>query len=270
MRKIAIHSVPRSGSSWLGAILDSSEDVVYKFQPLFSYAFKSAISDVSSEEEIALFFEKLFTTKDDFLDQIEKKDRGIVPTFNKTDPRIIVYKEVRYHYILENLLEKDPNTFVIGLIRNPFSVLNSWYNAPREFRKDLGWNFEEEWRFAPQKNLNKREEYNGYEKWKEVAQLFNSLKIKFPSTFYLLRYEDLLLNTQGEVRKMFEFLDLDFGDQTKEFLSNSMQRKDNDPYSVYKVKNAKKENNVKFNLPENVIKKIEYDLKGTELESYLS
>ena len=39
-RIISIHGVPRSGTSWLGQILDSSPKVRYKFQPLFSYAFK--------------------------------------------------------------------------------------------------------------------------------------------------------------------------------------------------------------------------------------
>ena len=37
---ILITGVARSGTSWIGQIIDSSPEVVYRFQPLFSYAFK--------------------------------------------------------------------------------------------------------------------------------------------------------------------------------------------------------------------------------------
>jgi len=58
MKKIALHSVPRSGSSWIGQILNSSPKVNYKFQPLFSYAFKGYLDENSSRERIDEFFEK--------------------------------------------------------------------------------------------------------------------------------------------------------------------------------------------------------------------
>ena len=36
---VGVHGVPRSGTSWLGQILNASKKVNFKFQPLFSYAF---------------------------------------------------------------------------------------------------------------------------------------------------------------------------------------------------------------------------------------
>ena len=53
---------------------------------------------------------------------------------------------------------------IILLVRNPLAVLASWLNAPREFRKDLGWKELEEWRFATAKNQDRQEEFYGYEK----------------------------------------------------------------------------------------------------------
>ena len=44
LKKIAIFSVPRSGSSWLGQIFNSHEDVSFRMQPLFSYSHKSALN----------------------------------------------------------------------------------------------------------------------------------------------------------------------------------------------------------------------------------
>jgi hypothetical protein len=263
-QKIALHSVPRSGSSWLGKILDSSPDILYKYQPLFSYALKSFLNKNSTKEEIDLFFKKLTKKKDDFLDQKSEKKDGIIPEFQKSaKPTILVYKEVRYHYILSNLLFKDKEVKVIGLIRNPFSVIYSWLKAPKEFKAELGWKTEQEWKFAPSKNQNKPEEFNGYEKWKEVSYLFLQLKEQYPGRFYLLSYEDLIQNPFAETSKLFEFANLEFSEQTQEFLKDSTSRNDKDPYSVYKTKDRIMDWENK--LPEYIIQEIKNDREFQEL-----
>lgn len=257
-QKIAIHSVPRSGSTWLGKILDSSPHTLYKYQPLFSYALKSFLNKDSAEEEIDSFFKKLSETKNSFLDQKSEKEDGLVPEFQKNEkPIVLVYKEVRYHHILSNLLLKDNEVKVIGLIRNPFSVINSWLNAPKEFKAELGWKIEQEWKFAPSKNQDRPEEYNGYEKWKEVSYLFIQLKEHYPERFYLLSYEDLFQNPLDETLKLFDFAGLELGPQTLDFLKASTSRNDDDPYSVYKLKN--RDQDWEKELPEYIIEEIKRD-----------
>jgi hypothetical protein len=108
--------------------------------------------------------------------------------------------------------------------------------APKEFRKDLGWNFEEEWNHAPSKNQGRAEEFYGYEKWKEVAKQFLYLKKKFPSKFYLLHYDRLLNSTYQRVRKLFHFLEINIEIQTRIFVSSSKTTNKEDTYSVYKMK----------------------------------
>ena len=104
MIKLAIHGAPRSGTTWLGEIINSSPKVVYKFQPLFSYRFKSYLSACSSAEHIGEFFQLLSATNDLFCDQTQARSAGELPTFEKTtSPEIVAYKEVRYHNILHNL-----------------------------------------------------------------------------------------------------------------------------------------------------------------------
>src|SRR5690606_410177 len=164
MKRIAIHSVPRSGSTWLGNIFNSHPKVAFKYQPLFSYTFKNALDEKSTKNDILNFYKNINNSNDNFINQKEGIVKGIIPEFIKRPPLThCCYKEVRYHNILENLLEKDSTIKVIGLIRNPLSVIYSWLNAPKEFRKDLDWRVSEEWRYAPKKNLNKPEEFNGYE-----------------------------------------------------------------------------------------------------------
>ncbi len=206
MKKIAIHSVPRSGSSWIGQIFNSSPNINFKFQPLFSYAFKDYLDTSSSVQDINAFFEQIAKSSDPFLLQQESIDKGVYPFFQKSEKLThIVYKEVRYHHILENMLKVDLDVIVIGIVRNPYAVINSFLQAPKEFRKDLGWDELSEWQYANNKNLDKPEEFNGYEKWKEVALLFQKLKEQYPDRFYFVKYDELLTNTKKEVENIFNF-----------------------------------------------------------------
>ncbi len=266
LNRIAVHSVPRSGSTWVGSIFDSHPKVVYKMQPLFSYAFKDRLSPVSDLEEINTFFEELELASDPFLDQLEGKKKNTIPSFSKTEPSTIVYKEVRYHHILKNLLSTDESIKIIGLIRNPFSVISSWLKAPKEFRRELGWRIDEEWRFALKKNLNRPEEFYGYEKWKEVTQLFLHLRKEFPRRFYLLKYEDLLKNTKKEVEKVFSFCNFELTPQTFDFIEKSSSINDADAYSVFKSK--KTDDQWKKKLPSYIISEIKDDPDFKDLNMY--
>ncbi len=162
-----------------------------------------------------------------------------------------------FHNILENLLNQDDDLKIVGLIRNPFSVLNSWLRAPKEFKKDLEWEIEEEWRLAPKKNLNLPEEFNGYEKWKKAAFLFLDLEKRFPERFYLLNYDSLLTNKLTTVKDVFSFCNLEMTQQTLDFLNRSSKENDEDAYSVFKKKS--KDDDWRTELPLSIIEEIETD-----------
>lgn len=268
MKKIAIHSVPRSGSSWIGQIFNSSPDVNFKFQPLFSYAFKDYLNEESTKNDINIFFRLIADSFDQFLLQQDKIDKGIYPLFQKNEHLThIVYKEVRHHHILENMLKVDPKVIVIGIVRSPYAVISSFLNAPREFRKDLGWDELKEWQHANKKNLTRPEEFYGYEKWKEVTLLFQKLKEHYPDRFYLVKYDKLLSDTLKEVENIFDFCNIEITNQTKNFLMQSRKVNKNDTYSVYKSKYT--DDNWKKSLNPIIIDIISNDLKKHNLEEYL-
>ncbi|WP_268225537.1 sulfotransferase domain-containing protein [Sinomicrobium oceani] len=256
-KRIAIHSVPRSGSTWLGNIFNSHPNVAFRYQPLFSYAFKDALNTNSSKEEIINFFQDIKTSSDDFINQKEGVQKGIIPTFPKGDITHVCYKEVRYHHLLENMLEKKGDLKVIGLIRNPLAVIHSWLRAPKEFKKELGWREEEEWRYAPKKNLNKPEEFNGYEKWKEVMILFESFQKQYPERFYLLNYDDLLCDKIAVIKNVFSFCDLNMPQQSINFIHQSSSTDQSDAYSVFKAKT--KDDGWEKHLPKFIIEEITKD-----------
>ena len=266
--RIAIHSVPRSGSTWLGSIFDSHPNIIYRDQPLFSYAFKDYLDETSSKSDIKSFFIEISQSDDEFINQVKEKSLGIVPSFKKdTSCNTIAYKEVRYHHLLEHLLKIDDGLTVVGLIRNPLATIYSWYKAPKEFRNDLGWKFEDEWRFAEKKNHGQKEEFNGYEKWKEAATMFQMLQKKYPGRFILVNYNELLQNSLKITEKIFSFCGLEIHDQTKDFVTASKKKQVDDRYSVYKTK----VNDMEWegSLPDKVEKYIVDDLSGTPLEVYL-
>jgi hypothetical protein len=269
IKKIALHSAPRSGSTWLGQIFNSHPEVAYRFQPLFSYAFKDRLNECSRLPSINQFFWDLLDSQDKFLLQIDEGSlakRKVV--FEKSNnPTHVVYKEVRYHHILKNLLKQDPDIKVIGLVRNPMAVINSWQRSPREFRRDLGWDLMEEWRDANKKNLHRIEEFHGFTKWKAATKLFLRLKKEYPDNFYLITYNELLTDTVGHVSKVFAFCELDMADATMKFLADSRSQHDTDEYSVYKSHVV--DSDWEKELDPRITKEIITELTGTEMEQFL-
>ena len=217
-QKVSIHGVPRSGTSWVGEILNSSPNTTYRYQPLFSYAHKDYLNNGSSKEDIEQFFNRLRICDDDFTNQKVRRNSSDFPKFRKEQVTHVIYKEVRYNNILFNLIRKTEDLVLLAVIRNPLSVINSWLNAPRGFRHDLGWSELEEWRYALKKNLNRPEEFNGYEKWKEATSIFLQLKKVYSNRVYIIKYSDLLKQPHHEAKKIFNFLGLEFSEQTNKFL----------------------------------------------------
>jgi hypothetical protein len=264
-----IHGVPRSGTSWLAQIFNASPKVALKFQPLFSYAFKDYLNGQSTSKDIIEFFNQIYRSDDYFINMQDKDIHKNYPVFKKEEPlEHLVFKHVRYHYLIEHLLKNNTQIKFILIIRNPLSVLASWYKAPREFRADLGWDIQEEWRKAPSKNLNKPEEYNGFEKWKEATNLFIELQNKYPDRIKVVKYIDLLQNTHNASKSLFNFCGIEFHQQVIDFIYKSKSKTDNDPNSVFKQKPLN-DDSWKTVLPDNIVHEIMDDLKNTPFEQYL-
>ncbi len=265
--KVAIHGAPRSGTSWIGEIVNSSPNTAYRYQPLFSYAHKDYLTNGSTREDIDKFFSRLYRCKDDFTNQKKRRNSGDFPKFSKDKITHVVYKEVRYMNILFNLMRKSNDVALCAVIRNPLSVINSWLKAPLEFRKDLGWSELEEWRYALKKNLNRPEEFYGFEKWKETTNIILKLQKTYPDRVYLLKYSDMLVNSTQETEKLFSFLCLKVTDQTNRFLNKSTDYDNKDSYAVYRKKQS--DNKWKIELQKKISEQILEDLKGTQYEMFV-
>ena len=265
---ISIHGAPRSGTSWLGQIFRSHSDVAYRFQPLFSYRFKDRIGTASSDDEIHKFLKELYEVTEDafILGDWRKELEPQISDAKKADhPSWLVWKEVRYHHLIEKFLLAVRDQKVVGIIRNPCAVINSWLQAPKEFKQE--WDVQSEWRYAPAKNQGRIEEYNGFEKWKELSLLFLELQRRYPDRFIFIQYEDLVTQPVQQVEMLFSFLNLHMEQQVIDFINASQSRHVDDAYSVFKSPLVK--DKWRSELHPHIIAEITHDLLGTTLERFL-
>jgi len=263
---VVIAGVARSGTSWLGEILDSSPSVAYRFQPIFSYAFKNVIHEDSPRDAFEKFFRDIYESKDDYLLQSDKREVGLFPTFAKLPaPNCLVWKEARHQYLLGRMLRLFPNIQALFIIRHPCAVINSWMRNPKEFPP--GSDQRVEWRFGACKNQGQSENFFGYYKWKEAAHMYLDLAQQLPRQTRVIRYKDLVDNTLATVNGIFDFVGLQMTEQTTQFLVACHSVHKDSPYSVYRNRSVK--DAWKTQLDPYIADEILRDLRSTRLEPFL-
>lgn len=262
---VAIHGAPRSGTSWLGQLFNSSPVVAYRYQPFFSYAFRGRVDELTPPKELDRFFLDLFASRDEFvLQQGAARLARDELDFPKSEPTHLVYKEVRFHHLLPHLLASAPYLKLIGLIRDPRSVLASWFKAPREF--DPTWSMDEEWRHARLKNNGRIENWYGFERWKQLATLLLDMAHRYPDRCRIVRYEQLVDATKPTLDELFDFCGIRENGQTDSFISESTSRDDGDPYGVYRRAGTA----TQAFITSEIEQAIEREISGTRLEQFLT
>jgi hypothetical protein len=260
-----ISGMPRSGTTWLSQIFASSPDVRLKFCPLFSYEFKNALDENSTEAEWKDLFYKVYNTKSEYLDQEYLKKQGLVPTFDKKNlaPNHLVIKSTRFHNLTPSILKKDNSIKFLFLVRNPCATIYSWLTNPYEFPKDAIP--ENEWRTGRCRK-NAPGEFWGFNDWKNVVLQALELKELYPERFFILRYEELTENSEKCIKEIFSSLGILYEKQTSNFLLQSQSKHDGNKRSVYKKPSLKAswESGLSPDIIENCLK----ETKGTELEQF--
>lgn len=235
MKQLAIFGVPRSGTSWLGQIFNSSKHVAYRYQPLFSHALKGFLDFSSTSADIEAFHQAILESEDPFLLQEKNISGNQQASFNKQEITHLVWKEVRYLHLIEHLLEYS-RMQIIGILRHPCAVMNSWFLADREFQPE--WDQQKELLLATSKNQTRPEEFYGLAKWAEAYRAFQLCQSKWPQQFTLVHYKDLLDHTEAEVNRLFGFFSLPLEQQTLGFINESTSYDDKDPYGVHRHRSS--------------------------------
>jgi len=235
-------------------------------EPIFSYAFKDAVSETSTTAEFREFFAQIFASDDAFMRQLDKVEAHQYPRFDKHQrPGTLVFKTTRYHDLLSAMLSAVPELKLVSIVRNPCAVINSWLRTSSEFPE--GADPMIEWRTGSCRN-DRPEEFWGFNDWKYVTLLHHSLWDEYPDRFKIIRYETLLGRPIEVTQDLFTFCDLELTKESMEFIDDSNARHDDRPYAVFKSKSVA--DRWKKELPGWIADEIHADLAGTELECYLT
>ena len=226
MHTIAIFGCPRSGTSWLGQLFNAHEAVLYRYQPLFAYEFKDWFGRRGlTERTLGDFHSALIEARSDFV-LTELRPAKKPPATH------LVWKEVRFHKLMGPLMDLHGLDRLVYLYRRPEDVLNSWYQAPKEFRE--GQDIFVEYLHAPSKNTDPSE-FNGFAKWKESLQLAIALHKRYPDRVRLVCYERLRDEPLPQLERLFAFTGLRLTPQVRDFVEHSTSRQEDDAYSVFKA-----------------------------------
>lgn len=89
----------------------------------------------------------------------------------------------------------------------------------------------------------------------------------FPDRVYIQQYRDLLEKPVKESQNLFDFLKLEFNEQTRSFLNSSTSSERKDAYAVFRKNQT--DDKWKTELDAAIAEEILTDLKGTNLEIFV-
>jgi hypothetical protein len=263
---IVIVGMPRSGTSWLGQIIDSCPEVRYRLSPLFSYAFKNAVTETSTKEEYKEVFDGAYLAQDDFMEQTRNRERDHYPTFEHkaTEAEFLVIKMTRFHNLITTILQYFENLKIVAIVRHPCGAIHSWLTTSNEFPQNADPKVE--WRTGECRKTGP-EEFWGFEDWKAVTSLHMRMEKEYPGNFFLMQYEDLVNEPVAITKELFNFLGLLYTPQTDHFLVESQSRHDDDPYATFKHPGVK--DRWRTSLQPQIQMEIISEVEHTDLERFL-
>lgn len=248
---LALFGCPRSGTSWLGQLLNHHEAVAYRYQPLFAYEFKDWFGRHGvSAASVDAFHAALLDARSDFVRQ------DLHPAKRAGPPALLAWKEVRYHRLMGPLLATGALGHLLYLVRDPVDVINSWYQAPKEFR--AGQDIHVEWRDAPSKNVDDSE-FNGFTRWKHSLAMALDLAATDPARVTIVRYERLRASPGPTIDAILARAGLAPSEQVARFVTASTSRHDDDAYGVHRTATAPRR------LPDDIVTAIRADADATTL-----
>lgn len=265
-RVILVIGMPRSGTSWLSQIIDSSPQVRFRLSPFFSYEFKNAVDERSSKTEYEHVFKGAYESNSRFMDQTERREAGHYPAFaDKQDrPEVLLIKMTRFHNLIDRMLALFDNMKVVAIVRHPCGAIHSWLTNPSEFPQAA--DPMQEWRTGACRRTGPGE-FWGFEDWKQVTGLHADLERHLPDRFIILQYESLVDDPVRETKKLFSFLGLEYTAPTHKFLLASQQRHVDDPYAVFKHPRVK--DRWREELDPDIASAILHDIAGTALMGFM-
>ncbi|MCP4269411.1 MAG: sulfotransferase domain-containing protein [Candidatus Brocadiaceae bacterium] len=224
---VLLVSIPRGGSSWIGSILGSSDSSLYLREPI-TQSYLNLITSGPSFFEFSVCKEKeaycLFA--DNAFKGVPQFNKSIIEypsqwDFLSRSSRRLVIKEVN-PLAISFLIEKY-NPKIIYILRHPVPVANSFHV--------LGWTGEQfKSRFSRQSLMSLEQKfsinYNG-DFWEQSGALQAIIQnivmdvLRSSPNFLAIEYEQICTSPLESFTKLFEFCELNLGDEVKEIIKKT-------------------------------------------------
>lgn len=173
-----IFGAARGGTTWLWSLLESHKRV----KPFTNGAGrgKDGLYDTS---ESGIYIKN------------RQNARSIIRQYLKQNRDFLIVEKTPSHtFYWKDIVKDFPKSKNIIILRNPLAIVNSMQHSNMEFLEG----------FTLDKSLFTVKEY--YKYLMEIASL---------TSFHVVRYEDLLADSEGELKKILDYLELDDYDITR-------------------------------------------------------
>lgn len=259
--------MPRSGTTWLSQILESSPHCIVRLSPNYSYPLKNRLTVTSTAADWAAVFDEAIATHDAFMTQNWRRETRELPLFpskSVDELKRLVLKDTRFHDLYLEGMTVFPAAKTVYIVRHPAAALWSWRSC-KEFPE--GADFRREWRTGECRKREGPGEYWGFDDWKSLTQLYCDLASRHPHRYLIVRYENFVSQALREAEQLFHFAEVPMSPAIEEFVRHSQSLHDERPYAVFKrptVRDAWKRD-----FPADILAEIDRDLAGTPLEAFL-
>lgn len=200
---IFLISQPRAGSTMTQKIVASHPEIfthseswimLHPFYQMKSSGIETEYIQKHSSKAVNEFIDLLPNKQEDLYTAIKDSYLNLYGKIAEANnSTYFLDKTPRYFLIIDELIRTFPKAKFVVLLRNPLEVLSSIYNT---------WVKQ---RFANIKDMKK-------DILDAPALLLKAIE-NYPDRIYKLRYEDIINDTEDEMKKLFQYLNLDFKEE---------------------------------------------------------
>jgi hypothetical protein len=265
-KPILVTGIHRSGSTWVGQVLSKSKDLRYVYEPFniamkshappFNIWFKYLSQNYYSEEHstIKQYIENyIFVTRVSTINELTDVDslfklkRFFFKVFDKLTKRSVIKDPLAI--LSAEWFFKVFNCDIVILIRHPAAFILSIKQKEWDF--DFS-NFLDQPHLVRDKLLPFKEELEDYSKnkrglidngillWNCIYKIVDDYRQKYSKDWYFVKHEEMSLSPTFEFQKLFEYLNLEFTNDVKDFVVKSTTAEIDNPIERNSIKNIKK------------------------------
>jgi len=257
--------MPRSGTTWLSQIVESSPDFVVRLSPPYSYDYRGVLTEESTEADWVAVLDGALRSSDRFLTQDWRRESGELPTVDNSHATRLGVKDTRFHDLYLAGMEVLPRARLVYIVRHPAATLWSWRSC-KEF--PAGADFAAEWRSGACRKVEGPGEFWGFDDWLQLALRYRAAAERDPERYLVVSYRDLVRDPVGGAEQILAFGGAPMTAETRQFLTDTRSSVNDSPYSVFR--GSTDGDGWRADFPADILREIERETEAAGLGDLLA